>query len=109
MLSNDCWNSYPEKIPTRADQVGGLDVLVTHDPRNLISDIYAMETISKSECRTVFLDWVLGLPEDADVQNYMKMFHDQYSSTHPDHPMTEIFREGIEQKNRRRARKGRGN
>lgn len=36
------------------------------DPRGLIPDAYAIEGISLPECRSIFLDWAMGLPAGID-------------------------------------------
>lgn len=64
------------------------------DPRGLIEDAYRME-IGPEECRTVFLDWALGLPEGAGAAEVAALL-DHYGPGHPDHPMTAVLREGIE-------------
>jgi hypothetical protein len=37
------------------------------DPRGLIAEAYRIEGIGEPECRSIFLGWVLGLPQGADV------------------------------------------
>ena len=64
------------------------------DPRGLIEDAYRME-IGREECRTVFLDWALGLPEGTGAAEVAALL-DHYGPGHPDHPMTAVLREGIE-------------
>jgi hypothetical protein len=69
---------------------GDLDI----DPRGLILEAYRM-AIGPEDCRTVFLDWALGLPEGggrAEVAGLLA----HYGPLHPDHPMTAVLREGLE-------------
>lgn len=63
------------------------------DPRGLIYEAYRME-VGPQDCRTIFLDWALGRPDgatDADI----RMLLDHYGGTAPDHPMTDVLREGL--------------
>ena len=36
------------------------------DPRGLIRESYRIEGITEAECRSIFMDWALGTPVDAD-------------------------------------------
>ena len=38
------------------------------DPKGLISEAYKIEGITLGECRSIFLDWALGLPIKKDTQ-----------------------------------------
>ncbi|MGH1368946.1 MAG: hypothetical protein ACRBCL_10030 [Maritimibacter sp.] len=62
------------------------------DPRGLIRDAYAMEKISGPECRTVFLDWAMSRP-DGDERAQIDALLAAYGA--PDHPMTQVLREGL--------------
>ena len=74
------------------------------DPRNLIGDAYAMGGISPAECRSVFLDWLLGLPADADQKTAIRVVVDRHAAEAPDHPMTAILCEGLSDPPRLRRR-----
>ncbi|MDE2789447.1 MAG: hypothetical protein OXI81_03360 [Paracoccaceae bacterium] len=80
------------------------------DPRGLIFEAYRIEGISEAECRTIFLDWVLGVPAWMDIEDCLRDLHAEYSPSNVDHPMTRILEEGMQQsvpvrrRNRRRAR-----
>ena len=50
------------------------------DPKGLIREAYRIDGITLAECRSIFLDWALSLPAEAD--------------TTPDHPMTAVLAEG---------------
>ncbi len=63
------------------------------DPRGLIYEAYRME-IGSQDCRTIFLDWALGLPEgggEAEIATLLA----HYGAAQPEHPMTAVLREGI--------------
>lgn len=63
-----------------------------HDPKALIREAYLIDGITEGECRTIFLDWVLGLPEEQDVAAAVGMMIDRHGFAAPDHPMTRTLR-----------------
>ena len=65
------------------------------DPKGLIYESYRIEGISKSECRSIFLDWALSLPMEEDTATILRKLVVQYGDAHPDHPMTEVMTEGL--------------
>ena len=66
-----------------------------NDPKGLIYESYRIEGITKSECRTIFLDWALSLPMDQDTSTNIRALLVQYGTNAPDHPMSEVMREGL--------------
>ena len=47
-----------------------------------------IEGITAAECRSIFLDWVLGVPAGADVRAEVKVIVAHYASlADADHPM----------------------
>lgn len=77
-----------------------------NDPKALIYEAYRIEGITKPECRTIFLDWALSLPMDRDTNADLQAMLDLYGSGAPEHPMTEVMREGLEGMARPRRRGG---
>lgn len=65
------------------------------DPKGLIYESYRMEGITKPECRTIFLDWALSLPVEQDTGVAIRTLMAGLGADHPDHPMTEVLREGL--------------
>lgn len=65
------------------------------DPRGLIKESYLIEGISAPECRSIFLDWALGVAQSSDMQNHIKGMLAQYAVSAPDHPMTAVLHEGL--------------
>jgi hypothetical protein len=65
------------------------------DPRGLIAEAYRME-LSPAECRSIFLDWALGLPEGAAGPAELAVLLAHYGARQPDHPMTAVLREGLD-------------
>jgi hypothetical protein len=65
------------------------------DPKGLIFESYQIDGITKSECRTIFLDWALSLPIENDTGKVLKSLIERYGDDHPDHPMTQVMTEGL--------------
>lgn len=65
-----------------------------NDPKGLIFEAYRIEGITKAECRTIFLDWALSLPDGRVPVTTLEALLDRYEPLNPEHPMTGILREG---------------
>lgn len=66
------------------------------DPKELIHEAYRIEGIGPGECRSVFLDWALSLPEGQEARAAIAGLLERHAPDHPDHPMTQVLREGLE-------------
>jgi len=66
-----------------------------NDPKGLIFEAYRMKSITKSECRTIFLDWALSLPMEQDTSQALRLLLVQYGDSMSKHPMSEVMREGL--------------
>ena len=64
------------------------------DPKDLILDAYKIEGIDAGQCRSIFLDWALSLPETEETQDALAQLLARYAPEHPTHPMTQVMREG---------------
>ncbi len=64
----------------------------TYDPRGLVAEAYRIEGIRSPECRSIFLDWALSLPEDVDQPEALKILLDRHGAN-ADHPMTAVLTE----------------
>ncbi|MGJ8615584.1 MAG: hypothetical protein ACSHWS_02020 [Sulfitobacter sp.] len=64
------------------------------DPKGLIYESFRIDGITKSECRTIFLDWALSLPIENDTGATIERLLQQYGTDNSDHPMTEVLNEG---------------
>ena len=78
------------------------------DPKGLIAESYRIDGITYDECRSIFLDWALAVPVDADSPSLIR----ELLTRHPDqdHPMTQVLTEGLaagKQPKRRGGWKGR--
>lgn len=65
------------------------------DPRGLIADAYVMEGIGMPECRSIFLDWAIGVPPGTDAASLLPALLAHYAATDPDHPMSRVLAEGM--------------
>lgn len=63
------------------------------DPKALIREAYNIEGITAGECRTVFLDWALSMPEAVDTKATIKALLERHGVQ--DHPMTAVLQEGL--------------
>ena len=80
---------------------------VACDPRGLIYEAYRIEGIGPTACRTIFMDWALGVPDGEDALGHIQILLTHYGPSNTDHPMTEVLREGVSRKATPRRRKGR--
>ncbi len=65
------------------------------DPKGLIRESYRIEGISAPECRSIFLDWVLGVAQTADMHEQINELLAIYAPTALDHPMTAVLKDGL--------------
>ena len=65
------------------------------DPTGLIRESYRIEGISAPECRSIFLDWALGVAQTADMHGRIEALLAIYAPTAPDHPMTVVLNDGL--------------
>jgi len=77
------------------------------DRNRLIRDAYRIEGIGQAECRSIFLDWALGLPAEFAPRDAIASLLVAYGADHPDHPMGPILRAGLGKTARPERRGGR--
>lgn len=65
------------------------------DPKGLIREAYAIDGITGGECRSIFLDWALSVPPDADHATLIGGLLGRYGQA--GHPMTETLTAGLQQ------------
>lgn len=58
------------------------------DPRGLIREAYRIDGITAEECRSIFLDWALGVPAGQEPRAQVQQLLTQYADQPADHPMT---------------------
>ncbi|MDX8352166.1 hypothetical protein [Cognatiyoonia sp. IB215182] len=78
-----------------------------NDPKGLIREAYRIEGISAPECRTIFLDWALGVPPDANPRAAVTALLDRYAGEPRDHPMTQTLKEALNESAAPKRRGGR--
>lgn len=71
------------------------DTKTNIDPKGLIRDSYRIDGISLPECRSIFLDWAIGVPAGVNSKPLIEQFLLQYGKDAPDHPMTSVLKEGL--------------
>lgn len=65
------------------------------DPKGLLREAYRMEGLGDAECRSIFIDWAMSLPEEVDAPAAVAAHHGHFAKRFPDHPMTAVLREGM--------------
>ncbi|CUH53017.1 hypothetical protein J7382_08300 [Shimia sp. R11_0] len=64
------------------------------DPKGLIHESYRIEGITAAECRSIFLDWALSVPEGIDSRDAIEVLLSAFAAQAPDHPMTQVLQDG---------------
>ena len=65
-----------------------------NDPKALIRESFNIEGITIEECRSIFLDWALSLPNETDARKIIPLLLEQYGDKQ-EHPMLVTLREGM--------------
>lgn len=76
------------------------------DPKGLIYEAFRIDGITASQCRSIFLDWALSLPEGQDNRSAIKAMLQEFGQGAPDHPMTDVMTQGLDQMTAPRRRGG---
>lgn len=77
------------------------------DPRGLIEQAYQIDGIGPEDCRTIFLDWALGLPDGSDAKEAIRDLLRAFGQD--GHPMNAVLQEGLsETRPKRERRRSRG-
>lgn len=79
--------------------------LTEADPKGLIRESYRIEGISDPECRSILVDWALSLPAGVDSALALRVVLAEYAV--PDHPMTAVLTEGLQESATPQRRGGR--
>lgn len=87
-------------------EMNGKRVKDALDPKGLIREAYRIEGITGGECRSIFLDWALSMEAGRETQEDIAALIARYGAEHPEHPMTEVLREGQAGAERPRRRGG---
>lgn len=81
--------------------------LTEADPKGLVRESYVIEAITPGECRSIFMDWALSLPNGADPLPPIRFLLTHYGVPNPDHPMTTVLKAGLTAPEAPRRRGGR--
>lgn len=65
------------------------------DPKGLISEAFRMEELSPAECRSIFLDWALSLPDGQNPRETLQVLLERHVVAETTHPMADVMREGL--------------
>lgn len=76
------------------------------DPKGLVRDSFLIENITSGQCRSIFLDWALSLPEAIDSKDAITALLVKYETQYPNHPMTDVMQSGIADMGRPKRRGG---
>lgn len=66
------------------------------DPKHLMRESYRIAGITEAECRSIFLDWAISLPDGLDQRDALRVLLAEYGEDRPEHPMTTVLRAGLE-------------
>lgn len=76
------------------------------DHKNLMREAFRIEGITPEECRSIFLDWALSLPDGTNVQTAIALMLTRYDAAPEGHPMTRVLRDGQQTASHPRRRGG---
>ena len=70
--------------------------LTLADPKGLMRESYRIDGIGAGECRSIFMDWAMGLGPEVDPRAALRTLLAEYGV--PGHPMTTLLHEGLDQR-----------
>ena len=65
------------------------------DKTGLIRESYRIDGIDIAQCRSIFLDWVLKLPQDTDVTAAVQLMLQTHATDAMEHPMSMVLRDAL--------------
>lgn len=79
-----------------------------YDPKGLMREAFRIEGIAAPECRSIFLDWALGVPAGKDTQFEVRALIAFYApDVAADHPMMDTLNAALQNAGPPRRRGGR--
>ncbi len=66
----------------------------TIDPRGLFRESYRIDGIVLEQCRSIFMDWALNADLES-AKGDLQVLLDHYGPDNPDHPMTQVLKDGV--------------
>ncbi len=82
------------------------DNAAVYDPRGLIREAYRIDGIGIEDCRSIFLDWALGLKDGQEPVSAAQALLAHYAGEPADHPMTAVLTASLDRPARPRRRGG---
>lgn len=76
------------------------------DPRGLIYESFRIDGIKEPECRSIFLDWAIGVPIGQDSTALVRKLLGRFGAEYPDHPMTTVLKDALNPPAKRGRRGG---
>lgn len=67
-----------------------------YDPAGLIRESFRIDGIGREDCRSIFLDWVIGQRERFDMTEAVREMLARHAGEPGDHPMMLTLREALE-------------
>ncbi|AVO39111.1 hypothetical protein [Pukyongiella litopenaei] len=65
------------------------------DPKGLILEAFRIDGITPAECRSIFLDWALSLPDGQEPGPAIRALLQSHADKPGDHPMVDVLRQGL--------------
>lgn len=65
------------------------------DPKGLVRESFAIDGITIAECRSIFVDWALSLPDSMPSDRAVKVLLSRYQGAPLDHPMRAVLNEAL--------------
>lgn len=76
------------------------------DRTKVIREAYRIEGIGLEDCRSIFLEWVLGLPDGMDGAEAAQTLLTHHADQPADHPMTQVLLQAAKGQAKARRRGG---
>ena len=70
---------------------GRARALEADDPKGLIREAYRMDEVTLEECRSIFMDWALSLPDTSAAPEAAARLLATHGARAPDHPMSIVL------------------
>lgn len=86
--------------------MNGISKAELYDSRGLIREAYRIEGIDAGQCRSVFLDWLLGAAETPALPEQIAHLLGQYGTAAPEHPMNVVLRDALSAEPQVKGRRG---
>ena len=76
------------------------------DRSKVIREAFRIDGIGLADCRSIFLEFVLGLPDGLDGAEAAQAMLDHHADQPADHPMSQVLREAVDGRAKARRRGG---